>query len=371
VSCGNLAGRGAQVTTSVLFVLPSFAGGGAERVMLHLIERLDRSQFSPSLIVMTGDGPLAELLPRDVPLIDLAQPRLRHAWPALIGAIRRVRPRAVVSSLGYVNLSLLAGRWALPFGTRIILREANMPSLSLPAGRRPGLMRWFYRSYYPRAHAVICSSHMMMGEMAGAIGVDRKRLYILPNPVDVSAIREASGAAQFPETGSKQFVASGRLTWQKGFDRLIALFANLPGEYRLTILGDGVEHPALQATCERLGLGSRIEMLGFEDNPWLHYAAADAFLMPSRWEGMPNAALEALACGTPVIATPESGALSEVAVSAPKGAVTIAPWGKEFAAAMAAARGDALGRQRQNFLPPAHDPALVARRFEDILRQLC
>ena len=359
------------MTMSVLFVLPSFAGGGAERVMLHLIERLDRSQFSPSLIVMTSKGPLAELLPQDVPLIDLAQPRLRHAWPSLIGAIRSVRPRAVVSSHGYVNLFLLAGRWFLPFGTRVILREANMPSLSLPAGPKPSLMRWLYRSYYPRAHAVICSSHMMMGEMAGEIGVDRKRLYILPNPVDASVIREASNAVQIPEVCSKHFLASGRLTWQKGFDRLISLFADLPGEYRLTILGDGAEYPALQAICHRLGLSSRIKMLGFEDNPWLHYAAADAFLMPSRWEGMPNAALEALACGTPVIATPESGALAEVAVSAPKGAVTIAPWGKEFAAAMAATRGDALGWPRPNFLPPVHEPGSVARRFEDILRQIC
>ena len=85
----------------IAFVLPSFAGGGA--------------------------GPLAELLPSDVPLTDLARPRLRPAMPALIGAIRRARPRAVVSSLGYVNLALLAGRRLLPatilFRQGLLLRQ--------------------------------------------------------------------------------------------------------------------------------------------------------------------------------------------------------------------------------------------------------
>ncbi len=359
------------MTVPVVFVLPSFAGGGAERVMLHLLARLDRSQFSPSLIVLTNEGPLADLLPGDVRLIDLAKPRLRKAWPALFGAIRSARPRAVVSSFGYVNLALLAGRRLLPFGTRIIIREANMPSLSLPAGPRPGRMRWLYRNLYPRANGVICTSHMMMGEMAGAIGVDRTRLHLLPNPVDASAIRARVGPAQTPEAGAKRFVAAGRFVRQKGFDRLIAQFADLPGEDRLTILGDGPERPALQAVCERLGLAGRIEMPGFDNNPWPHYAAADAFLMPSRWEGMPNAALEALACGTPIIATPESGALSEVAAAAPRGAVTIAPWGAEFAAAMAAPRGDAPDWPRPNLLPSEHEPAAVARRFDGILRQLC
>ena len=144
---------------------------GAERVMLSLLARIDRSRFSPSLITLSGEGPLTELLPLDVPLVDLARPRLRHAVPSLVGAIRRMRPAAVVSSLGYVNLALLASRRFLPSGTRIIVREANMPSLSLPGGPRPGLMRWLYRRYYPRADAVICSSQMMIAEMVreGAI----------------------------------------------------------------------------------------------------------------------------------------------------------------------------------------------------------
>ena len=69
------------MTHGLVFVLPSFAGGGAERVMLHLLGGIDRSHFLPTLIVLRGDGPLADLLPGDVPLVDLARPRLRQHTP--------------------------------------------------------------------------------------------------------------------------------------------------------------------------------------------------------------------------------------------------------------------------------------------------
>jgi glycosyltransferase involved in cell wall biosynthesis len=358
----------------IVFVLPSFAGGGAERVILQLLASIDRAQFQPALILLSGEGPLANLLPLDVLLTDLARPRLRHALPALIRAIRRTRPQAVVSSLGYVNLALLASRWLLPRGTRIIVREANMPSLSLPSGPRPGLTRWLYRRYYPRADAVICTSNMMMGEMAGAIAVDRSRLHLLPNPLDATAIRAAARAATKSAAHSESsvhFVAAGRFTRQKGFDRLIELFATLPGDSKLTILGDGAERPALQMRCGALGLGGRVVMPGFTDTPWPHYAAADAFLLSSRWEGIPNAALEALACGTPLIATPQSGAIAEIATAAPPGAVTVAPWGDGFAAAMRKITAGGGDRPRPSLAPPGHEPAAVARRFEEILRQIC
>jgi glycosyltransferase involved in cell wall biosynthesis len=359
------------VTSRIAFILPSFAGGGAERVMLQLLAGIDRAEFQPSLIVLDGQGPLNDLLLRDVPLTDLGRSRLRHAMPSLIGAIRRARPRAVVSSLGYVNIALVAFRYFLPFGTRIIVREANMPSLSLPEGPRPGLMRWLYRRYYPRADAVICTSHRMMAEMSGDIGVARTRLHVLPNPVDAAALRAQVGALAARDGNEIRFVAAGRLTRQKGFDRLIEMFADLPNECRLTILGEGPERRALQAACDRLRLSGRVDMPGYEGKPWPHYAAADVFLMPSRWEGMPNAALEALACGTPVIATPESGAIAEIAKAAPAAAVTVAPWGSGFANAMAEIRVDKEKRPRPSLLPPGHEPATVARRFENILRQLC
>jgi hypothetical protein len=76
------------MSASLAFVLPSFADGGAERVALNLLARLDRSRFDPRLIVLDGQGPLAGDVPTGVLLTDLKTPRLRHALPRLIGALR-------------------------------------------------------------------------------------------------------------------------------------------------------------------------------------------------------------------------------------------------------------------------------------------
>ena len=112
-------------------------------------------------------------------------------------------------------------------------------------------------------------------------------------------------------------------------------------------------------------------MPGFKINPWIHYAEADVFLMPSRWEGMPNAALEALACGTPVIATPESGALTEVAEKTPAGAITIAPWGKSFASAISTVIANNKNKAlRGSLLPEEYELSKVIKHFETIVETI-
>lgn len=352
----------------VVFVLPSFAGGGAERVVLNLLAGLDRRRFAPALVVLDGLGPLAADVPADIAVHDLARARLRHALPRLIACLRRIEPAAIVSSLGYVNLALLACRWALGRGARILVREANLPSLALPAAPHRRLIALGYRLLYPRADAVLCTSERMVREFAERFGVAPARLQLVRNPVDVAAVRQAAARPLREEGPGPRFIAAGRLVRQKGVDRLLPLFAALPAETRLTILGDGPEAAALRAQVEHLGLAGRVRLEGFEPNPWPRYAGADAFLLPSRWEGMSNAALEALACGTPVIATPESGGIAEVAAEAPAGAVRIEDFGAPFAAALESVVPEPVQRRpKPSLLPAGFEAGSVCRAVESLL----
>ena len=123
----------------VTFVLPSFAGGGAERVMLTLIRHLDRTRFAPTLVVLSGEGPLRESVPDDLAVIDLERPRLRHAWFRLGGALRATIPDIVVPTISHINLAALMQRSKLAAGTRIVARESNTPSANLGATRCPRL----------------------------------------------------------------------------------------------------------------------------------------------------------------------------------------------------------------------------------------
>ena len=319
-----------------VFVLPSFAGGGAERVLLTFLADLDQQAGTKTLVVFDNRGPLRANVPPGVELVDLGAPRLRNALPRLIGMLRRQRPSCVISTLGYVNIALLACRFLLPRDCRILIREANMPSLSLPNTPHPWLMTAAYRLLSHRADAIVCTSRAMAREFSRDFGCEPERLHLIPNPVDVERLRAGGVQASADSTGIR-LLAAGRLTRQKGFDRMITLMSELPDRFSLTIIGEGDQQGNLERRIAELGLGGRVRLAGFQADPVTWFSQADAFVLPSRWEGMPNAALEALALGVPVIATPETGGLQELTEIEGRG-LEIAAFGPAFRDACKAVR---------------------------------
>src|SRR5262249_60411631 len=95
----------------------------------------------------------------------------------------------------------------------------------------------------------------------------------------------------------------GRLHRQNGFDLLLRGVARLrDADLAVVILGEGPERGSLEALGRELGLGARLVMPGFVENPWAWIGRASAFVLPSRWEGFASVLVEAMACGTPVVA---------------------------------------------------------------------
>ena len=306
----------------VVFVLPSFVGGGAERVVVTFANALPRDRFQVALVVLSGEGPFRSLVDEHVRVFELGIPRISRALPKLMAVLRGLGPDVVMASAPHVSMALLASPWLLPERTLVVVREANLPSLMLPSMRPRPVFAAGYRWLYPRAAVVFATSERMREELI-ARGSRDQLVVVLPNPVDLERIRNlANPPTRVPGQG-RRFVAVGRLVPQKGFDRLLPAFAGLPSEDHLTILGEGSERAALEQQIDALGLTARVAMPGFAHNPWTWMAGADALLMPSRTEGMPNAALESLACGTPVIATEQSGGLPEVARQVPTGELVV------------------------------------------------
>ena len=320
--------------------------------------------------MLNGQGPLATSVSAGVPIHDLHCARLRHALPGLLTALRRIRPDVIVSTLGYVNLALLAMRPFLRGRPRILVREANTPSRSLPTMPWPGLFRMAYRLLYPKADVVICPAKLIAEELQRDFQISPARLHLMANPVDAVSIRRAAAAPRRKPGDGLRFVAAGRLAAQKGFDRLLDMLPGLPDDSHVTIFGEGPDQAKLEARAARLGMQRKVTFSGFEANPWPHYAGADAFLLTSRWEGMPNAALEALACGTPVIATPESGGLLEVAEETPPGTVTLAEAGKPFVEAMSGVKPDPCAAPRPSLLPSRFAVEAVTAVFTALLAQM-
>jgi glycosyltransferase involved in cell wall biosynthesis len=141
---------------------------------------------------------------------------------------------------------------------------------------------------------------------ASAIMRGRRHIEAIPNPV-----RPMNGYARALPGDTKSIVSVGRLAPQKGHDVLLRAFAAVAREHpgwTLTIVGEGPERPALQALASALGIADRVRFTGTLPEPGEVLVKADFFVMASRYEGFPNALLEAMACGLPVISTSSVGA---------------------------------------------------------------
>jgi glycosyltransferase involved in cell wall biosynthesis len=156
------------------------------------------------------------------------------------------------------------------------------------------------RICYPRADAVTVLTENIKQEWADNF-INSNKVHVIHNPVRPQDSRDLPLPAWLPD---KFICCMGRLHRQKGFDLLFALlpaiFAKFP-DYKLVILGEGVERDCLQEQLKNLGLEDKVLLPGFIANPHVIMRAADLFVFPSRWEGFPNALLEAMSLGMAVI----------------------------------------------------------------------
>jgi glycosyltransferase involved in cell wall biosynthesis len=309
----------------ILFFVPAFTGGvgGAERVISTLLRHLDHTRYECHLAVVQSGRAYLEDVPPSVTVHHLQVSRMRYALPAIIRLVWRLRPATILTTVFFLNVMLIAARPFLPRGIRLLLREATTPSAFIQNdARRPGLWRWLYRHLYPRAEKIICLSDSMLEDLAAHFGIPRDKLVRIYNPVDVNTLWQLAAGQRNPYAGNGPHLAvAGRLRREKGVDLLLealpAVIERLPG-VRLAVLGEGPQEAELKAQAARLGIAQHVDFLGFQECPWPYLANADLFVLPSRFEGMPNALLESLALGTPVVASSSVGAIGEILESNPQ-----------------------------------------------------
>ncbi|MEI2436132.1 glycosyltransferase [Priestia megaterium] len=289
-------------------VVPSMRGGGAERVVLNLVSNLDREKYEIRLILIKKEGPYVKFLPQDITIVDLNSSRVRNSIIKLIKELNRFQPHTILSTLGYLNLIILGIKGLLKGRPNIIIREANTPSLDLtgvPLIKRK-LILFLYRSLYPKAHAIIAQCKSMKDDIVNFLHVSENKVLYIYNPLNLEHINANKNIEENPyNVDNVNIVSVGRLTYQKGFDILLEAFnivtKQVPNTH-LTILGEGKLKEDLLRKAEELNITKRVSIVDFKSNPYPYYYYANTYVLSSRWEGFPNTLLEALACGTKVVA---------------------------------------------------------------------
>jgi glycosyltransferase involved in cell wall biosynthesis len=314
----------------ILLLLGWLNGGGAERVAVQLFNNLHGRMIDMRMALLRRAGPYLERVtpdrvlfrgwcerwfPQDGANATFYRPDrfLRSVsigpW-AFRSMIREADPDVVMSFtkgpnvLAYLALRGMRGkrpRWIAREGNNIGRSSTEDGPSKVARSVETGLVGAAYRA----ADCVVANSAQLAARLQRRLGLRRGRMRVLHNPVDIASIVARSAERGEAPSNRPFLLSAGRLTRQKGHDLLLRAFA--ASRYRdghdLVIIGEGPELPALQVLAAELGIGDSVRFLGFAANPWAWMARAELFVLPSRWEGFPNALLEAMACGAAVLAT--------------------------------------------------------------------
>ena len=298
----------------VLLLIPHLGGGGAEQVTVLLARGLSLKKYELHLGLVTQRDAGQEELPSRVGVHTLGAGRVRTGAFRLLRLVRRLKPDLILSGMAHLNFLVLLLRPFFPQGTLVLVRQNGTASAQLTFQKNPGFTRLLYRRLYPRADRVICQSAPMAKDLARELEIAEARLAVLPNPVDVDGIRNATGEDLWSGPGP-HLLAVGRLSQEKGFDLLLEALVTVQERFShadLTIAGAGPKERALKSQCRKLGLKEAVRFVSYVERPSAYFLGATAFVLSSRHEGLPNALLEAAAGGLPIIALPASEGVVEL-----------------------------------------------------------
>ena len=295
----------------IAFYLYNLSGGGAERIIVNLMHSCIQLGVKIDLVLNTKTkSPYLSMVPPEVRILELKL-GVRKGIPKLISYLRQERPQALLSSLHFNTDIAVLAKVLSGVSTKVVVREAN--HLSTKA-RNSGdiierLLPMATRLTYPWADDIVAVSNGVAKDLAHITGLPSSRIKVIYNPTITPELlnksQEPLDHPWFKEGEPPVILAVGRLEPQKDFPTLIKAFAKVRKvqSARLMILGEGKEKSRLNQLINELGIQEDVAMPGFAKNPYNYIKQAAIFVLSSAWEGLPNVLIEAMALGTPVVAT--------------------------------------------------------------------
>ncbi len=288
--------------------------------MVNLSRGMAALGHQVDLVLAKATGPFLDQVSAEVNLVDLGSQRVLQSLPGLVRYLRRSRPDVLLAGIDHANLVALLANKLAGGGSRVF------PSVHTPLllGVRNSpffLAKWIpflVRIMYPWADSVIAVSNDVALDLSSVTGLSADRFKIISNPIVTADLLNAAQrpvSHPFFEAGQSPVILGvGRLLPLKGFDVLLRALRVVRKEFppRMIILGEGPDRARLEALTEQLGLQDVVDLVGYVQDPAAYMAQASVLALPSRFEGFGNVLVEAMACGTPVVATRCSGGPAEI-----------------------------------------------------------
>ena len=290
-------------------------GGGAERMMLNLAKGFAKMGIKTQIVLGIAEGPYLNEIPSSIDVIDLNSNKVLYSVNKLRKYLIDQRPDVLISTLSRVNIAAILAKSFSRVNTKLILREANTFSVYL--GSNKGLwdkmIDYMIKKLYKKGDKIVAVSEGVAKDLKKTLPGLEDKITVIYNPViDEEVFKKANEPINNEWLNDKVIpviVAVGRISEQKDFSTLLKAF-NLvlqKIDVRLLILGkynkDDKEYLKLINLIDEFDIRDRIKFEGFVDNPFAYLSRASLFVLSSKWEGLPGALIQALACGCPVVST--------------------------------------------------------------------
>ena len=287
------------------------AHGGVGKMRVHLINEFARRGLRIDLLLARTNSPYLDKVNPAIRIVKTGTSHALFGVPRLARYLATEKPRAMLTQRVRVNVLALRAKNLVRSNTEIfVTANTNITrQLESATAQKRAKQYALLRQYYPQNSGIIAVSRGVGDDLAQILDWPPAQIKTAPNPVITPELyRLAAEPVEHPwfsDNGAPIILGVGRLEPQKDFPTLLRAFALLRRQRpcRLLILGEGKLRPELTALAQQLGIADDLQMPGFATNPYPCMARANLFVLSSLWEGSPNGLTEALALGTPLVAT--------------------------------------------------------------------
>lgn len=305
----------AKTRIRVCVIMPALARGGAERVVLTIINTINLNIFDVKLLLIENRGNYVREVRPEIQVDTLNIKRVSKSIIPLVRYLKKENPDVIFSSLSNMNLILTLVQPFIPSKSKIILRETSIPSIHNNHFKLKAIISLLYRWGYNKVDKVICQCQYMKKDLMIHFGVKDSQLSVINNPVDIENIytklKDSVSVSRKRET--LNLIAVGSIEDLKQYDHLLAALSRVSTKkWTCTILGSGSKLQEMKELSRTLRIEEQVSFFGQVDNPYPFIYDSDALILTSKYEGFPNSVLEAITLGIPVLSYDCPGGIGEI-----------------------------------------------------------
>ncbi|MDC3085797.1 glycosyltransferase [Pelagibacteraceae bacterium] len=293
-------------TKSIFFFLPNLAGGGAEKVVVTIVNKLNERGNKVEILLSHKTGTYLKDVNEKIPVVDFASKKVMFSFFKLLKYLRKNKPDILFTT--HPHTSFIAAICVLInfYRTKLVIREAIKPNFYY---NKKNVFSFFQKMSKAftlfNAHKIILPSVEMKNDLADNNLYSQKKLIHIYNPIDFELIKKKSEIKEKDFFKEDFIISVARLEKQKDFLTLIKAFKMIADKINinLLILGEGDDRYRIEQLINKFKLNDRVFLPGFVDNPYYYIRKSRLLVHSSFAEGLPNSLLQAASLKKIIIST--------------------------------------------------------------------